>query len=126
MAMSVTITEEANGPNPQKIKFAWTSSAGGIATSSATNSAYTGVIEAVHFIPGTGGDTPTANYDVTLTDEDGVDVLGGSGENRSDTVPEILARTLALNLGAVKDDRLTLNVSGAGDTKKGTVLVFIR
>jgi hypothetical protein len=55
-----------------------------------------------------------------------VDVLGGSGENRSDTVPEILARTLALNLGAVKDDRLTLNVSGAGDTKKGTVLVFIR
>ena len=121
MAMLVTITEEKFS-TIKKIKFAWTSAADGTASGQTTN-VYTGEIIRLVTVPGTGGDVPTDNYDITVNDEDNTDVLMGAGANRDNVNTE---QVLASSLGCVANDKLTLNVSNAGDTKKGTVYLYIR
>lgn len=67
-------------------------------------------------------DTPTANWDLTLEDEDGVDVLAGTGANRD-----------AGGTGAseqIKPDvavasKLTFKVANGGNAKKGVVKLYI-
>jgi len=121
MAGTVTITEERVG-SVKAVRFAWTSSAGGAADGTTTY-AYNGELLRVVTIPGTGGDQPTNLYDVVLNDADGLDLLFGNGANRSNAAAEQIA---ASNLGAVANDKLTLGVTNAGNTKKGTVVAYIR
>lgn len=120
-----TITEERHG-TMKRIGFAWTSDDTTGAVTGTTTYAYSGLIEAVEFVPNTAGTQPSDNYDVTLTDEASVDKLGGAGANRSNAATEILRVTLAVGLGAVANDKLTLNVSAAGNSKTGAVYVYIR
>jgi hypothetical protein len=121
MAGTVTVTEE-NFSAVKKIKWSWTSDAAG-AADQATSYAYTGALLRLVTEPGSGADQPTDLYDVTVTDEDGYDVLAGAGANRSNASTE---QVLATNLGAVANDKLTMHVTNAGDTKKGTVVVYLR
>ena len=74
-------------------------------------------------MPGTAGDQPTNLYDVVLNDEDGTDVLMGAGADRSNATTQ---QVLATSLGIVANDKLTLSVSGGGDTKKGEVYLYLR
>lgn len=48
-----------------------------------------------------GGTAPTANYDITLLDANGVDLMGGSLANRSETATEIAQPLVNGNYGAV-------------------------
>ncbi len=121
MAGVVAISEEVFG-SIKKIAFTWTSTAGGVADSQ-TNHAFNGVIERLVTVPGTAGDQPTDQYDITITDEDDTDVLMGAGADRSNVNTEQVA---ASSLGVVANDRLTLNVANAGNTKKGTVYLYLR
>jgi hypothetical protein len=105
----------------KKITFSWTSSAGGAADKQTVN-VYSGEVRRVTTIPGTGGSQPTS-YAVTLLDDDGVDVLAGNGSGRSITATEQLA---AASLGVVSNSHLYLHVTGAGNTKGGTVIAYIR
>jgi hypothetical protein len=123
-AGTVVVTEEAYG-SIKKITFAWTSGTdadAGTATK-ATVGAYNGVIERLVTVPGAAPNAPSDNYGVTVTDEDGVDVLMGAGLLRDTANTE---QVLASSLGVVANDKLTVNVMAAGAAKKGTVHLYLR
>ena len=124
MTMSVTATErvrEEYGGRWQKVSFAFVSAAAGTA-SGVSSKRYTGEVVRAVFIPGTSGDQPTNAFDVTVTDADGYDILAGQGADISNAA----TTTVVASLGAVVYDVLTLNVTNAGDTKTGTVIVYVR
>lgn len=122
---TVTITEETLSV-VKKVKFAWTSvNGGGDAgkASKTTTNVYTGEIIRLVTIPGSAPNAPTDDYDITITDEDGTDVLMGAGANRDTANTE---QVLASSLGCVANDKLTLNIAAAGNAKTGTTIIYIR
>lgn len=121
MAGTVTKVEETFS-TIKKIKFSWTSTAGGLADLQTTE-VYSGKILGLTTVPGAGGDAPDPNYDVTLLDEDGVDVLMAGGMNRHTANTE---HVLSASLGAVANDKLHVYIAAAGAANKGTVYIFIR
>jgi hypothetical protein len=69
---------------------------------------------------------PTAAYDITVTDVNNTDVMGGKLADRSATLSE----QVSPYIGALYGKRpvsgaLTLNVSNAGDAKSGTVILYL-
>jgi hypothetical protein len=68
-------------------KWSWTADAstGAIASGASTGEVHGYV---VLFKTDPGGTAPTASYDVTVTDPEGCDVLGGEGSDRSATAIE--------------------------------------
>lgn len=121
MAMSCTITEETIS-DVKKVKFVWVSGADQAATGTTTK-AYSGEIIRLVTVPAVAPNAPSDNYGVTLTDEDGVDVLMGAGAARDTANTE---QVLASSLGCVANDKLTLNIATAGAAKGGTVIAYIR
>lgn len=122
MAMSVVITENPQAKPIAIIKFAWTSASDGTATGTTVNS-YNGKCELLTTDPAAAGDAPTDNYDITVTDANGVDVLGGAGVDRDTANTE---QKLGDLQGAVASSKLTLNIANAGDSKIGVVYLHIR
>jgi len=123
VAGSVIITEEIYG-TIKKIKFAWTSGTidyEGIA-SGQTTKVYSGKILGLATDPDADA-APTPDYDITVTDDDGMDVLMGGGADRHTTNTEYV---LSASLGAVANDKLTINVAAAGSAKKGIAYLYIR
>lgn len=123
--MAVTITERTH-TSVKKITWAWTSAADGTAGGSGgggrTSVAFDGVLERLVTVPD-GTAAPTDNYDITITDEDSVDVLVGAGANRSATATQ---QVTTASLSAAAGSRLTLNVTNAGNAKSGTVHLYLR
>lgn len=80
-----------------------------------------------------GATTPDADYDVTLEDELGYDVLEGLGADRSNSVAEkevILKEcTIGANNYAAHPavcNNLTFKVANAGNSKTGTAILYFR
>ena len=119
---SVTFTETTSG-SVKKIKAAWVSDDSAGTASGTTTYGYSGKIELLTTVPSGGGTAPTDNYDITLVDGDSVDVLAGSGADRDTANTE---QVVASSLGAVASSKLTLSISGAGNSKQGTVYIYIR
>lgn len=131
-AQVVTITEtSASYPELQKVrkvKWAWTTDGvnGAIVDATAAGQAnkttykYTGEIYRLITDP---TDGPTADYDVTILDDDGYDVLMGAGANRHTTTTE---QVLWSSLGICLDSQLRLNIGTAGNTKSGVVILYIK
>lgn len=117
----MAVTEERISPI-KKVIFAWTSAADGTASEQTTN-VYSGEIIRLVTIPGTAGVQPTDQYDITITDEDSVDVLAAAGANRSNANTEQVA---ASSLGCVANNKLTINVTNAGNAKSGTAIIYIK
>lgn len=120
-----------HGSDVVKHTFEWTSNASGNATIPSMLPV-SGAIARVAFVPDSVA-APTASYDVTLTDSDGIDVLAGQGANLSDTLASHVCPGVPLKDGTtigalvvVVDSVLTLNVSNAGNTKSGKVVVYVR
>jgi hypothetical protein len=120
-----------NGSDVVKHTFSWVSDASGNATVPSTV-AVSGAIARVVFIP-SAVVAPTDNYDVTLTDADGIDVLAGQGTDLDTAVASSVCPGIPLKDGTttavvvtIVDSILTLNVSGAGDAKAGKVVVYVR
>jgi len=69
-------------------------------------------------------DTPTTLWDLTLKDEDGVDVLSGDGADR-DTADSGASEQIAPcpHCPAIKS-KLTFTVANGGAAKKGVVVVY--
>lgn len=130
MAGSVTITEvPAAIGGVRKIRFSWTSSAGGAADSAAYY--VCGAILKVIFDPD-GTAVPSANYDVVLNDSHGIDVLAGQGANLSDSASTAVCPGVPLKDGTttsvvpvVVNDTLTLAVTNAGNAKAGVVELHV-
>lgn len=121
-AGTVTITEELLG-NVKKITFAWVAGTAGEAgtASGTTTYPYSGNLLKAVTVPGTGGDAPDDNYNVTLKDEDGIDVANGQLLLRDQTNTEWVTSSL----GAVVGDKLTFAVAAAGSANTGTCIAYI-
>lgn len=117
----MAIAEDTSGIL-NKIKWTWTCTSAGAYAGASTNR-YNGIVLKLITVPAGGGDAPTTLYDITITDGDSVDVLGGAGADRSTTLQEVKAQSDGL--ANVKSSLLTLNVSNAGDIKQGTVILYI-
>jgi len=126
MAETCTTTEVVNVGTVKKIAWAWQSTAAvdggtvGAVPGATTSAVLDGKIIALCTVPLT---SPTDDYDVTITDADGYDVLCGAGLNRDTANTETVAET---SLGAVAGSRLTLHIAAAGYTKTGTVTIWLR
>lgn len=119
---SVTFTETMLGP-VKKIKAVWVSDSVTGAASGTTTSAFSGKCELLTTVPAAAGSAPDDNYDVAITDVDSVDVLGGGGANRDTANTE---QVLGTSLGAVAESKLTVSITNAGNSKGGTVYLYIR
>ncbi len=119
MAGTVVVTEITHA-SPKKIKFAWTSSGGGAADAT-TDKYYSGKLILITTDPG--GTALDPDYDLTISDSDGVDLLAGSGADRHTTNTEHIT---SASLGCVVESKLTLGITAAGGAKNGTVYVYLR
>jgi hypothetical protein len=123
MAGSVmTFTEITHG-TIKKIRAAWTSDDATGAVSGTTTNYYDGGILGAITVPGAGGDAPDPDYDIAVNDGDGVDVALGALQNRHTSNTEFVAEA---SMAAVAQSRLTVAVTGAGNSNKGTLYLFIR
>jgi len=119
----VTITQDTIDYPLQKIQWDWLSATGG-AVSSAASGWYCGKIVKVSLASDSSGTVPTDGYDVTIEDEDGLDVLSGNGADVT------AAATVYINdptkMLWVRSNVLTLKVASAGDEKGGVVTMLIQ
>lgn len=113
------------------VVLAWTSSAGG-AVNGILSRKVAGVLAAVEFIPGSGAAQPSNNYDVQVKSEAGFDLLAGRGANRSDSAVERFRPGATQHDGTtasvgdvVVNEQLELDVQNAGDSKTGTVRIYV-
>ena len=104
------------------IKFSWTSDGSGDA-SETNDTELTGKIIEIVTVPGSGGSQPTDQYDLTITDNNSIDISHGNGANRSNASNEYITEA---NAGAVVNSKLTITVANAGDTKTGDVYIFVK
>lgn len=118
--MSCTITEETMS-HVKKIKFVWVSAADGTA-SGTTTGVYSGEIIRLVTIPSSTA-APDDNYDVVVNDDDETDVLMGAGADRDTANTE---QVLGSSLGCVANDKLSLSIATAGDSKGGTVILYVK
>ncbi len=120
-AGTVTLTEQKTG-TVKKVKFTWVSDAAG-ASDKQTAEVYSGAVQRVVTIPDGGATQPTNLYDVTLLDDDGVDVCFGNAANRSNVTTE---QILPANLGHIANSKLYLHVTNAGNAKGGVLIAYLR
>lgn len=116
--MAMTFVEERYH-KVQAIKATWTSAADGTASGTTTAVDWDGQV--VMLCTVAGSDCPSDNYDVAVTDGDGVDILCGKGADRDLTNTEYVVA----DMGAVSCSPLTFSVTNAGDTKGGTIYLRI-
>jgi hypothetical protein len=123
MAGTVVITQGEGVSSPNKrIVFDWTSDAAG-AVNGTLSRRLNGYIRAVKTNPDNTA-APTDLYDITLTDEDGFDVLAGAGANRSTVNTEQIQPTINSQPVAV-DSPLELKITNAGNAKKGRLILIL-
>lgn len=118
--MAVTVTTKRRG-NFAKVSFACTTDADGDATGS-TTARFTGEVIRAVFVPAAGGTQPTNLFDVTVTDDDGYDILAGQGADLSNAA----VTTKVASMGAVVNDVLTVVLENGGNAKQATVHVYLK
>lgn len=124
MAGAVTYTIEKAGKsfstNKLYIKMtgSWTTDSSGDVNGITTAFKVSGVPILIITDPD-GTDIPTDNYDITLIDDDGYDVLQGKGVDRDSSLTEQVSY-----LGVVFNTNLTLVVDNAGNAKKGVITIY--
>lgn len=120
---SCTKTETGGSEGISKIVFDWLSDDATGAVSGITNKGYSGFLVRAAFDPDAAATQPTDQYDVTVTDEDGLDVLNGLGANLSNAAN--VQKAQSDGLLPVARSQLTLNVTNAGNAKGGLVYLWI-
>ena len=128
MAGSITFTE-SRSRTVQSVSMLWVSSAAGAVSGIASPQISGEILRAV-FSPGAAGLQPTDQYDVTLLDGDGFDVLAGKGANRSNVnkeqVTPLTGDGVTTNQRISVDGTLELQVANAGNAKSGTLTIYFR
>jgi len=120
MAGSVTITYSRNA-FVKYVQWAWTSDASGDVSGTDTK-VLNGVV--LRWATNPSATAPSANYDIVVNDEDGIDIAAGGLANRhTSTSEQVLTGGDAKN-GAAFDGPLSLVVSNAGNTKLGVLRMY--
>ena len=99
--------------------YEWTSDASGDATVEVDSGFAGKKLNWVKTIPG----ASVSSYTLTMLDSDGFDWLCGEGAARSTSAAEVI---FAQSDVILPNSALTLTISGAGDTKTGTVKMSIK
>jgi hypothetical protein len=125
MAGTNTVTTLDVGGNVTRYKCAWLSDASGNVNTNPF-SVKPGVLMQLKFVPNGGGTVPTDLYDITLSDTDAVDVIGGAGANLSATAGVVKNALLGDVYFHDGQQQLDLVVTNAGNAKGGTVYLWVR
>lgn len=132
---SMTFTYEAHGPIV-KVIADWMSDDSTGAVSGTTAVKVVG--ELVKGVTDPGSAAPSANYDIAVTDEEGVDVLAACQStlaNRHTSTSEQVyflvldaaaGTPLAQSVHPVVADLLTIAVTNAGNSKTGQLVLYVR
>lgn len=118
MAAQIVTIEESQIGNVCRVKWSWTSATGGTVTYP-TVSGYYG--EVIALLTDPGSTAPTDNYDITIEDSDGYDVMQAAAQNRDTANTETAVPTAK----SVAFGPLTLKVTNAGDAKVGVAVLYI-
>lgn len=128
LAEGTIVETKATQGNPSKYTLAWTASTNGI-VSQATTFYVRGELARVVL----DGTSSGATYSLTLKDSSGVDVLAGLGVGVSTSavvsvVPGIkITDSVTTNVVPIcVNDVLTLSVTVAGDSKTGSVILYVK
>jgi|TARA_R110002124_G_scaffold157804_2_gene324838 hypothetical protein len=125
MAGTITTTVTKSGAL-SKYKMDWLSDASGDVDVDAIPMIQ-GEIQSVHYFPDAGGTQPSDNYDLTMADSFGVDILTGTGANLSQTTDTYAVPALSTYFKVVIEaGSYDLVVANAGNAKGGIVEVVIR
>ena len=116
-----------------KTSIVWTSDAGG-AVSANTVEMPSGSVISVQFIPGTGGAVPTDLYDVTFTNENGINAFDdGTGTSIGANLSATVATKRVPFIGGAASTFVRVWLAGglytpvvaaAGNAKSGTINIF--
>lgn len=123
MVGTVTNTGSNYKHGLRKVVFNWTSHTDG-AADQVTTEKFTGRLICAQHVP-SAVTAPTTAYDVVVNDDQGTDILGGTGANI--TVPgnkTSQAVSSGLPFPCVVDSTLTLGVTNAGSQKLGKVILY--
>lgn len=131
-AVTPTITGSSSQGDVQRISLDWQSASDGSVTYSLPVNLF-GEIVRVSFVPDTGATQPTNLYDVTITDANSIDVLAGQGANLANNANTNVCPGVPLKDGTTTSVRpmvvagaLTLNITNAGDTKGGIIVLHLK
>ena len=125
MAGSITTTVSKKN-SLVKYKMDWLSDASGDVDVDAIPMIQ-GEIQSVHYFPDAGGTQPSDNYDLTMTDSYGVDILTGTGANLSQTTDTYAVPALSTYFKVVIEaGSYDLVIANAGNAKCGIVEVIVR
>ncbi len=128
---SVTQTYAIIGINTNisTLTLVWTSDDATGAVSAATSAAVTAAIEGkfiVMVVTDPSATAPTDDYDITITDANEVDVMGGALANRDTANTEQALPYVGVAYAPRPiTGTLTLNVTNAGNSKIGTVIIYL-
>ncbi|MDH5664753.1 MAG: hypothetical protein OEY10_00445 [Nitrosopumilus sp.] len=119
---STTITYSAESQPVKVIYIDWVSDDTTGAVSGSTKRINGRIVKVVTDPSAT---APTALYDITITDDEGIDVIQGLGANRSATVTEEVSVVYTGTSNNVYvNDILTINVTNAGNSKQGQIIIY--
>ena len=132
-----TVRMDISGPPWQKVlTFTCTGGTAGDAgtiTATAISSAYVTGLKGWYLykiITNPGTPAPTDNWDFTLVDGDGIDVLGGAGANRHTTTSQMIAPLLTTGVYYAQPLLDTWTLTPTGSTEASAVavikLIFVR
>lgn len=133
MASSTTFTYD-RGPGPiTRVILDWVSDAAGAAAGTTTVKVVGRLVKA---ITDPGAAAPTANYDVVITDDENVNVLGGCDDDLVDRhtstseevyflVKDHAGTPLAQSVHPVVCSTLTFTIANAGDSKAGQIILYV-
>ena len=125
MAGSITTTVSKKN-SLVKYKMDWLSDASGDVDVDAI-AMVQGEIQSVHYFPDAGGTQPSDNYDLTMADSYGVDILTGTGSNLSKTTDTWAVPALSTYFKVVIEaGSYDLVIANAGNAKGGIVEVLVR
>ena len=124
MAGSITTTVSKKNSLVQ-YKMDWLSDASGDVNVDAIPMIQ-GEIQSVHYFPDAGGTQPSDNYDLTMADSYGVDILTGTGANLSQTTDTYAVPALSTYFKVVIEaGSYDLVIANAGNAKGGIVEVIV-
>ena len=113
------------------IEWDWYSDASGDCSETLKRAtAVTGTVIGLHAIPEEGGTIPDDDYDVTVIDTNGVDVLNGDGTDLPQAVTSAENYRCPVDFQnaspiMIVEQDLTLVVAGGGDTQGGVIRIYI-
>lgn len=109
------------GADVTRYRCTWVSSAGGAVSGTALTLKAGSLIQA-ELTPDSGGTQPSDQYDLTILDTNGVDVLAGAGANLSNAASAMVVGT---SVWIDQGGSLTITIANAGSAKGGTVVLWL-